>query len=104
MPIEQSRLLAVLSAAEDGLSALGKAEEIVRGEFERTLHDGMSAEAALSNIRAMVSVEGLLMAPLETRMVIALERERMNPRRVKENERRRVKKGLRKIRDEGMLS
>ena len=84
MPIEQSRMLALFSAAEDALAALDRVGIIVAREIGVFRSGSISAEGALKNLSLLLSPDGLLSDPLTTRVTLAREGERLSPRRQRE--------------------
>lgn len=89
MPIEQSRMVALLLAAEDALGGLDHMHGILQREMEVMQSGGIDADGVLRNLSLLLFPDALLDAPLTTRMTIAREHEKLTPRKQKEAKRKR---------------
>lgn len=98
MPITEQRLLGLIAAGEDALRGLIRVEALVK----RELALGLPSEQTLENLVLFLQTDLLLEHPVETRVTLAGERQKMSPTRLGANRRardrqRRLRHGGKKI-------
>lgn len=100
MPIKYERLMALLLAGEDALSALDEVGQRVARELslvESGREDGLTG---IRNLSALLSPEILLRNPMGTREVLIKERALASPLATRERQRKRrqqMRKRLRRL-------
>lgn len=101
MPITLEKHLELLSAGEDALQALDRLWALVQREGKLAAEGGASWQQAFENVGLMGQPEFLLTHPIETKMVVAMEREYYSPTRLGINRRSKAAQARKREKNDG---
>lgn len=101
MPIEQTRVLALIRAGTDAVNGLDLMYETLQRELKLVREHVITPEQALTNLEVMLIPNALLNEPIETRLTLQREALRNSPKAIAENKRRKIKLRLKR---KGLLS